>query len=435
MLGKPLGLLGDVLGRKRLDGQRDLAMQQPSAGREQSPVDDLADPVVGEVEALARAVEDPPPDELLRAAGGVVFGASAGPLQQSEVEVSADDGGHLHQFPADVVPYLAYFLAPVIAALPDLRHLRRPVLAAAFVALVAISFTIHFRGANRHSAAAARATPRLARPDPDLTLGPDDPGLSHEGRDDKLPRVEVSAGKILKRISEFGFFAILTGGATLIQVDEYALGIVMWFLAGAILILRTIFWGEAQKGELAGAVKTLIVFVTIGGFVGMVVWTNTKKSEKPWSNFMSSAPRIERNASAHLRPPPAKVGTAFKLIENVALILVYRDDTGKEGITGSQNFGYAKDDSDTRLELLLTEVPRTLFAVRKVVVNDSFRAISYREARWLDPQMRIADITKDERALILIGSKVISGGRLGAEPGPYIGLAEVFMSGWTRKAP
>lgn len=61
------------------------------------------------------------------------------------------NGGHTYgnRFFSDVVPYFTYFLIPVIAALPDPRRFRRPALAIVFVALVMISFAIHYRGAYR----------------------------------------------------------------------------------------------------------------------------------------------------------------------------------------------------------------------------------------------------------------------------------------------
>jgi hypothetical protein len=65
------------------------------------------------------------------------------------------NGGHTYgnRLFADVIPYFMYFLIPVVAALPDSRHLdRRPALAAAFVLLVVVSVTIHYRGAYRRVA-------------------------------------------------------------------------------------------------------------------------------------------------------------------------------------------------------------------------------------------------------------------------------------------
>jgi hypothetical protein len=65
------------------------------------------------------------------------------------------NGGHTYgnRLFADMIPYFMYFLIPVVAALPDPRHVgRRPALAAAFVALVVVSLAIHYRGAYRRVA-------------------------------------------------------------------------------------------------------------------------------------------------------------------------------------------------------------------------------------------------------------------------------------------
>jgi len=65
------------------------------------------------------------------------------------------NGGHTYgnRLFADVIPFFVYFLIPVVAALPDPRHVgRRPALAAAFVVLVGISVAIHYRGAYRRVA-------------------------------------------------------------------------------------------------------------------------------------------------------------------------------------------------------------------------------------------------------------------------------------------
>jgi Dolichyl-phosphate-mannose-protein mannosyltransferase len=72
------------------------------------------------------------------------------------------DGGHTYgnRLFADVIPYFIYFLIPVVAALPDPRHVAaRPTLTAAFVVLVAISFGIHYRGAYRRVAWDWNSTP------------------------------------------------------------------------------------------------------------------------------------------------------------------------------------------------------------------------------------------------------------------------------------
>ena len=59
-------------------------------------------------------------------------------------------GGHSfgYRLFSDMVPYLVYFLIPVIALIPTLPARRRAVWVGGFAVLLAISFAIHYRGAN-----------------------------------------------------------------------------------------------------------------------------------------------------------------------------------------------------------------------------------------------------------------------------------------------
>ncbi len=65
------------------------------------------------------------------------------------------------RFFTDMLPYLAYFLVPVFAAVAEARPRRRRIALAAGVGLLAgFSFFVHFRGANSSSAMAWNAAPR-----------------------------------------------------------------------------------------------------------------------------------------------------------------------------------------------------------------------------------------------------------------------------------
>jgi hypothetical protein len=76
-------------------------VEDPPPGREQPTAGDLPDPLVREVEALADFVQHPPPDELLEATGDGAVVQDGGPLQQGEVELTADERGHGDQLPRD----------------------------------------------------------------------------------------------------------------------------------------------------------------------------------------------------------------------------------------------------------------------------------------------------------------------------------------------
>ena len=63
---QPFHLLGQPVRVQRLHGIRDPGVQRPLALPEKATVGDLADPIVGEVEPLADAVQDTTPHQLLQ---------------------------------------------------------------------------------------------------------------------------------------------------------------------------------------------------------------------------------------------------------------------------------------------------------------------------------------------------------------------------------
>ena len=63
---QPLHLVGEPVRVQRLDGIRDPGVQCPLPLAEKVTVGDLADPIVGEIEPLANAVQDTAPHQLLQ---------------------------------------------------------------------------------------------------------------------------------------------------------------------------------------------------------------------------------------------------------------------------------------------------------------------------------------------------------------------------------
>jgi len=59
-------------------------------------------------------------------------------------------GGHSfgYRLFSDMVPYLTYFLIPIISKIPALPRMHRALFASGFACLIAISFFINYRGAN-----------------------------------------------------------------------------------------------------------------------------------------------------------------------------------------------------------------------------------------------------------------------------------------------
>ena len=81
---EPLHLLGQPVRVQRLHGVRDPGVQRPPALPEQTAVGDLADPVVGEVEPLADAVQDAAPHQLLQRLRGFVLLETRRALEERE---------------------------------------------------------------------------------------------------------------------------------------------------------------------------------------------------------------------------------------------------------------------------------------------------------------------------------------------------------------
>jgi len=81
-------------GGERFEGHGHITVEKLATRRQEPRVHHLADAVVREVEALIHPVQHPPPHQLLHAPGGFAVGKPAGPPQEREVELAADDGRH-----------------------------------------------------------------------------------------------------------------------------------------------------------------------------------------------------------------------------------------------------------------------------------------------------------------------------------------------------
>src|SRR5262245_46105469 len=76
----------EIVTMQRLERLGYTSMQQSAAWRKELAVSALANPLVGEVEALAEPVKDPPPHQLLHRLSGFVFPEARCALHQREVE-------------------------------------------------------------------------------------------------------------------------------------------------------------------------------------------------------------------------------------------------------------------------------------------------------------------------------------------------------------
>ena len=94
----PLGIGGVEI----LEGLRHQDVQPFPPRMDELVVHDLANPLVGEVELLAEALQHAPAHQLLHSLGGVPFVEPGRPLEERELELAADDGGHRCEVPASV---------------------------------------------------------------------------------------------------------------------------------------------------------------------------------------------------------------------------------------------------------------------------------------------------------------------------------------------
>jgi hypothetical protein len=96
-------------------------------------------------------------------------------------------------------------------------------------------------------------------------------------------------------VAGFQFIVLIGLGFTMIQVDEYAFAGFFWTASALVLIARAIHWEGIQSHR--GLTRFIRIAWSFGAFVFfifMVVWTNAKKSDKPWSNLSSRKPTIAR---------------------------------------------------------------------------------------------------------------------------------------------
>jgi len=87
-------------------------------------------------------------------------------------------------------------------------------------------------------------------------------------------------------ISTIGIFAILAFGFTMIQVDEYAVAILVWAVAALVSVGRATPWSSMPYSKTKTAIfRGSWIFGTLGAVAVLVVWTIDKKSEKSWTNL------------------------------------------------------------------------------------------------------------------------------------------------------
>ena len=87
-----------------------------------------------------------------------------------------------------------------------------------------------------------------------------------------------------KWASRAGILILWGIGMTLVEVDEYAAALVLWILSVIVLLSKAIHWnGMADHPKLTRWIRFLYVLGAIAIIPVSVVWTQSKRGEKPWT--------------------------------------------------------------------------------------------------------------------------------------------------------
>jgi len=77
---------------------------------------------------------------------------------------------------------------------------------------------------------------------------------------------------------------LLGGGATLIQLGEYALAIVVWIVLALIWISKVLDWKTISGySRRVAIVKGMNIIIALAVVTTMIVWTNIKRDEQDWT--------------------------------------------------------------------------------------------------------------------------------------------------------
>jgi hypothetical protein len=90
-----------------------------------------------------------------------------------------------------------------------------------------------------------------------------------------------------------GFIVLLGIGMTFIQVEEYGLAVLLWVASAIVLFSKAIHWTGFQDRPKATQVIRILWLLIAVSFVPLsIMWTQAKRSEKPWTAFRWPGRRI-----------------------------------------------------------------------------------------------------------------------------------------------
>jgi hypothetical protein len=89
-----------------------------------------------------------------------------------------------------------------------------------------------------------------------------------------------------KWASRAGFIVLLGLGMTFIQVDEYGVALVLWVLSAIVLFAKAVHWkGIETRPRVSILIRCLFVLAAIAFVPLSLVWTQSKRGDKPWTAF------------------------------------------------------------------------------------------------------------------------------------------------------
>ena len=94
-----------------------------------------------------------------------------------------------------------------------------------------------------------------------------------------------------------GGFIILSGLAmTFIQLDEYALAMIMWIASAIVLLAKSIHWkGPANRPALTLVLRCSFILLSLAVVPLLWKWTKDKRGDKAWTVFQG-----KQSAMSHL---------------------------------------------------------------------------------------------------------------------------------------
>jgi hypothetical protein len=107
--------------------------------------------------------------------------------------------------------------------------------------------------------------------------------------------------------SRAGFLALFGIGLTFIQVDEYALALLPFILSALVLFSKAVHWrGIVTTPRITRLFRVVFTLGAISFVPVLVVWTQARRGNKPWTNFKThgSPNNPASGASEQAQPKP-----------------------------------------------------------------------------------------------------------------------------------